>query len=75
MTVMAAWLERKDGAVAGKRWCATYKRTLEYQDHVRTRCGMQITLPCGLQTLETLRGPDLRTDQLCPDCMRKVAGP
>ena len=62
VTVMVAWFYRKNGAITDRRWCATDKTTLKYQDNVRTRCGMSVTLPAGLARL-----PDLHHATICPD--------
>lgn len=41
-------------------WCATRKKTTNYQDHIKTVCGMVVTCPWEIE----LGDPD------CPDCRR-----
>jgi hypothetical protein len=56
-------LERDDmGRVIGERWCATFKKTTRYQEHVRTLCGMVVTAPGGFE----IGKPD------CPECLSKL---
>jgi len=52
----------EDGRVIGRRWCATRKKTTNYQDNVLTMCGMVVTLPCGID----VRQPD------CPECLANL---
>jgi len=42
-------------------WCrAAYKKTLSYQDSVKTACGQYVILPCGIAAGEKVT---------CEDCI------
>jgi hypothetical protein len=43
-------------------WCATYKKTTDYADSIKTVCGMVVTLPWGIEVTE----PD------CPECIKRL---
>lgn len=47
-------------------WCtcrAQPKGTKRYQDHIPTKCGMVVTLPCGIKHREPT----------CPECKKKLS--
>jgi len=65
--VCAMWFPREGDSLLGydtdnRRWCATYKRTTQYQDSIKTLCGHIILFTGGIE----------RRQPTCKECLEKL---
>jgi hypothetical protein len=56
------------GRIIGERWCGTHRKTLRYNDNVRTWCGYVVHLPCGIEDMQS------PTCQDCIDALERKDG-